>query len=291
MTHVSLRLLGKAGRYPLYSVRRYDNLLICEPSLVWGATVQTVVQTHEEHSEVAVYRPEEVRLYASVVLSEADPFNNGWLIVEPWTYDETIALPEGHADLTDSSVEDFLREQAERLRDRELQRDGRTSFDRFRQHHGPYDLARTGDLGACLQLISSVDPEDRLCIRGLTKLLSSMALAHTLWFMEEAALAAYISLEAALQMIRQHLERESGTTASYDDVYGYLERTFPTGVPLVRFLREIHEIRNVIVHPSNRFGEFWAPPMLADDCYEAIEWLVPLYRHVLLGEVFDPDAA
>ena len=103
-------------------------------------------------------------------------------------------------------------------------------------------------------------------------------------------MAAHVSLAAALEMIRQHIESERGKDVAYDDVYGYVEDAFPGGA-LVDFLRDTYDLRTMLVHPSSRFGEYWAPPMQADDVFEIIEWLVPLYRHILTGEALEGNAA
>ena len=61
--------------------------------------------------------------------------------------------------------------------------------------------------------------------------------------------------------------------------------------PLVSWLRELYDLRTIAIHPSSKFGEYWTPPMDADHCLEAIDWLIPIYRHILLQEIPDEDAA
>jgi hypothetical protein len=154
-----------------------------------------------------------------------------------------------------------------------------------------YEYSNLPVAEATVELVRAINVNDRLLIRGLAKFLVARALSHERWFLEEAGIAAFTSIEAALSIIRQRLEPELGREAAFDDAYEYLRMNFPTGEPLVEWLRELYDLRTIAVHPSSRFGVYWTPPMDADHCLEAIDWLIPLYRNVILQEIPDRDAA
>ena len=98
------------------------------------------------------------------------------------------------------------------------------------------------------------------------------------------------ALEAALAVLRREIGQGNIAAASYDDAFTHLKLTFPTGSPLVDFMKYLYDVRTTIVHPASKHGLHWSPPMYADDCYEAIEWLIIFYRYLLLGEILEEDS-
>ena len=97
-----------------------------------------------------------------------------------------------------------------------------------------------------------------------------------------------LECDQSLEFIRLHLEYETGKAASFKDVFDHIRERFPTGDPLAEYLEELYDTRIIVVHPGSRFGEYWAPPMAADDCYEAMDIAIYLYRYILLDEVWAP---
>ncbi|HEX6036524.1 hypothetical protein [Longimicrobium sp.] len=145
-----------------------------------------------------------------------------------------------------------------------------------------------GDEQAVLELIKAVDVRDELIIRGLSRLIAANHLVSYAVFFEESAVTGYISLEAALECLRQDLENTTGSSASLKDVFQIIRETFPTGESFAEVLQTDYENRIMMIHPNSRFGEYWAPPVHADEAYELLDSLVHLYRYILLGEVWDP---
>jgi hypothetical protein len=283
MRTVLLRLLGNRGRYPEQDFAWASHLLSVSGPLRWSAVRQHLHTPIGEYSEVQVLSPEEVQLFAALALSVSSPTDHGHLRAEPLTHAIPIEIDTGRLDLRSTAIRGLLADKVAAVPELSHYAEGALQPDDF------YSIPSIGD--QLRELIRAINPRDRLLIRGLSKFLTAQALQRERWYLEEAGIAAFISLEAALTIIRQHLEFTRGRSASFDDAYDYLRVTFPTGQPLSEWLRELYDLRVIAVHPSSRFGEFWAPPMDVEHCFETIDWLITLYRHILLGEVPPADAA
>jgi hypothetical protein len=277
MGRILLRLLSKRGRFPKDDIFGSSHALCSSARIPWSAVSQRVVPTGEEFSEIAVFSPEEVQLYGALALALPDPHINGQIGVEPLSHSVTIEVATPRLDLRSKAVRRLLLSEASQFAE---------TFHEYRVDKLYADYERTDyELAEpTLELVRTINIRDRLLIRGLSKFLTARALSHEFWFLEEAGLAAFISLEAALSIIRQHLELQYARPASFHEAYEYIRATFPTGSFLADWLLELYDLRIIAMHPSSRFGEFWSPPMDADHCLEAIQWLVPIYRHILLGE-------
>lgn len=280
MRTVLLRLLGDRGRYPEEDFAWASHLLCVSGPLRWSAVRQHLHPTLDEYSEVQVFSPEEVQLYAALALSIQDPHNHGHLTAVPLSHAISVKIDTDRLDLRSPAVRRLLADKAAAT----------PEFSHYREavHQDYGSPVAVGD--QIRELIRAINPRDRLLIRGLAKFLTAKSLIGELWYTEEAGLAAFISLEAALTMIRQHLEFTRGCSVSFDDTYEYLRVTFPHGEPLSEWLRELYDLRVIAVHPSSRFGEFWSPPMDVEHAMETIDWLVTIYRHILLGEIPEADA-
>ena len=101
---------------------------------------------------------------------------------------------------------------------------------------------------------------------------------------EAASLSLFVSMGAATEFIKQHLEHAQAKTASYADVYSYLKGLYPYGEEFVAFLEEMYEHRVIATHPSSRFGDYWTPPLMTSDVYDFRKYVMGIYRHILLGE-------
>ncbi len=282
---IILRVLGNAGGYPSRNFISDDHILFVREDIVWSA-VRQPPSSYLEDMELAWLWPEEIRLYAAVTLLEPHPELYGRYFVQPWTTGANVGSEEW-ANGFGSEV--FLREATNRAL--EFAASARISKFFLPQRDQPYELYERGEFEEITELISAIDPDDELLLRGLSKLLSANHLIRYREFIEEAGLMAYISMEAALEFIRQYLELETGLQKSFKDVFEHIRVTFPTGEPFAGVLEMDYENRIIMVHPANRFGEYWTPPVYAGECFEAMYSIIHLYRYVLLGEIWDPNAA
>lgn len=283
MPRILFRLLSKRSRLPKDDIITSTHLLCSSAATPWSAVLQRVTPGGEEYSEVAVFAPEEVQLFGALALALPDPGLNGQVGVEPLSHSISIDIPARRLNFRSLEIRQVLMRRASRLL-------AKLAVCRDEGHCPDYVRTCHALAAPTLELIRSIDIRDRLLIRGLSKFLSARALSHEWWYLEEAGMAAFISLEAALCIIRQHLESKTKRPASFDDAYDYIRATFTGGATLVDWLLDLYDFRTITVHPSSRFGEFWNPPMEADHCLEAIDWLVSIYRHILIGEIPNADA-
>jgi hypothetical protein len=156
------------------------------------------------------------------------------------------------------------------------------------QPSGDYYLRDRGKAKHVLKILRRVDPSDDLLLRGLAKFQSALYLIRLPPFMEEAAVAAFVSREAAFLMIKENLERERGQRCKLDDVTAHIREVFPTGEPFADVLDMDHEARLMFVHPKTEFGVYWCPPVFRQECYDSVKTLMHLYRYILLGAVWNP---
>ncbi len=91
---------------------------------------------------------------------------------------------------------------------------------------------------------------------------------------------------AALEYIRLQLcETMGSSNVPFSEVSNYFRRTFPHGDEVAEYFELRYEERIIATHPANRWGEFWAVPLMMGDVYHLRKSLIGLYRHILLGEV------
>lgn len=275
---VILRLLGNRGFYPKYPIETSNHLFFANEEVAFSVVRQP---WDIEVPEVALLMPEEIRLYAALTLSEAFPFEKGRFRIHPWSPGITVNEPGGSKEFSTSAFVD--------LANSEMARQCEAGERDYLINSGrPFE---TGDLGSrevVCDLIDKIPMVDELIIRGLSRLLSANHLITFAGFLEEAAVIGHISLEAALEYIRQTLSRFAGKELSFSDVFDHIEETFPTGEAFAGVLRQDYEARILLIHASSRFGEFWSPPVMAGECYELMHSLIHLYRYIILGEIWEP---
>lgn len=275
---VFVRLLSPLGSYPSYHVVTPDHVLVASEDLAWSAVRQWSEDEHFRRGEIAHFWPEEIRFYAALSLVEPQPRTYGrfWIKTLGWT-DELEDISENKP-LTDEDVQARAEElAAEMAESPETWRAG------FGQEDQDYRLLDKHSQNDIFELLRRIPPTDDLLLRGLSKFLIAGELFGS--YVEESGLAAFISMEASLEILRQMLDVDN---ASFDDVFDHIRSEFPTGEPFAAELQNSHDARTAIVHPSSRFGEFWTPPVHREECVEMIHYLVYLYRYILLGEVWEP---
>lgn len=255
--------LDPRGTYPRFSILTEDHSFFSSGDLVWSAVVQPPVRMEPwDHPELYTLTPEEIRLYSAVVLAEPNPFDRGY--VSPVYHRGTVArildLP---GPLDSPEFAEFMDER----RPKSLR----------------YELHNAGTGQEALEALNAFDSSDELLVAGAGRLLSSLRLASA-DFGEEAHYQAFVSMGAAMEFIRLHLEFRDGV-ASMKSVYQYFEQTFPFGNHFPEFLEQMYDDRVAAFHPSSRLGEYWAPPVWTGSDYELRKWLLEIYRHIILGAI------
>ena len=277
---VIVRLLGPHGFYPSYAIERPTQLFIPAPEGPWCAVIQAPLPEEWEIGEVTALAPEEVRLLAAITLSEPDPWTNGRPIITHWV--EGPVEIEGVSDLTSPELRGRVEEAVTKLRGQS------NSSSAPRAPYAPpreFRIAEIGRLSDALDLLDSIDCSDQLLLAGLARLLGGTRLMFAAHEMEEGALCLFVSMNAGLEFVRQYLSDQLQRDASFSEVHEYLTDIYPDGSRIAELYEYMYEHRLAATHPANRLGEFWAPPLMADDVYHLQKNLIVLYRHIILGEL------
>jgi hypothetical protein len=285
-TVVSLRILGKTGHYPDFPIRTRSHLFVPTKNLVWSAVVQRPVGRNWQVGEIYSLLPEEVRLFSSITLCEGNPCRNGYLYPTNWAGKIIRGAEFATTRLNSSEASTRLSEFAIQLAEGSPQPTARM----WTGAPDEYALAEgIGSSRDALALIRAFDIKDQLLVAGVARLLGANRIMATMDAEEEAAVSLMVSLGAAMEFIRQGLSESRGKDQEFLKVYDYLRCVFPTENYLVPFLEEMYEARVMIHHPSSRYGDVWAPPLMADDVWELRRVLTVLYRHIILNEMrIDP---
>lgn len=279
--NIIVRVLGRRGSYPRFPLVLDNHILVADDSIVWSAVRQPPINEDGWGTEVNWLHPEEIRFFASLSLIEPFPNTHGFYLAEPWTDGEWLSDTGGP--LSSPEFLDLARTSALGQLAAAQQSDYLLT-----QPHRDYYFRERGTAEEVLEILNNIDPADDLLLRGLSKFQSSANLIRLAPYMEEAAVSAFVSREAAFLMLKEHLEVMSGKRASLKDVTDHIREVFPTGQPFSDVLESDYEARLMFVHPVTDFGAYWCPPVFAEECYDAVKTLIHLYRYILLGEVWTP---
>ncbi len=278
---VSFRVLGKRGNYPNFSLLTPTHAFFSSPHLIWSAVVQRPLPDEWVKAEVCTLTPEETRLLGAIFMSEKDPFEQGTIHPQLWVH-RHIALEGDPPDLSSEDFRTFAEQEAQ-----DMAREDTEAKWYPPQREGDYDRQDTGSMEDARRFLNACDVEDQLLLAGIGRFLSSLRLCAESFFREEAFVQATISLGAAMEYIRLHLEQKEGAVQSFANVCDYFRTTFPFGDHFPDWLKWVYDLRVAAIHPSSRLGEMWIPPLDADDPYELEKWLVVIYRHIILSEIPD----
>jgi hypothetical protein len=252
-SNVVVRVFEPLTEYVLPGFRHRDAIYAPDAEVVFAATRQIHDALEYVTTEVATLLPEEVRLCATLALSV--PEGRGIAAFVP-SVSDTIAL-DSATDLSDPGS---------------VARCRKSAIELLKQNRRPkreYEFrdAERSDSETEKRIFEAIDVEDGVLIRGLYTLLKSQALVgcDLTLFMEEAFMNAQISREAALQLIREHLQATGRPNASFADAHDYIRRSFDLGEPLAKFFEDLHEKWVETKHPFSSVGEEWAPSIWADD--------------------------
>jgi len=264
---IALRVFGTEGQYPSFEIRSARHVFVPSESLVWAAVIQPVLPDDWDLGEVVSLVPEEVRLLSAIALCERDPWERPRTTITHLA-NSYMTLGAGDLNLTAPAIFEHVADKARSIAPNNLQ----------------YRVRPLGSRDDALALLERIDVTDQLLLAGLARLLGAGRLIAAHNEREEAAISLYVSMGAALEFIRLHLSVNAETDISFGEVHAYLRRALPNGNRLAEYFAEQYEERIIATHPSNRFGEFWAPPLMADDVYDLQKSLIVLFRHILLDE-------
>jgi hypothetical protein len=284
----AVRVLSSDGVYPVQPLVINGFAILAAEDFAWCAVDHPDLDdSHSERpgcraGEISWLTPDEIRFFGAVSIAEPHPRTNGRLL----TYTSTgYGILEVEERLSEDANQ--LIEQSRAVATRML--DGATGERRLEPDTNQRPTTIPRDYTASVKsLLEAMDAGDPLLYRGLYKLLMASELRRHPKFLEESALSALISREAALELLRRKLSSRGGARLSKEDVFEHIESTFPTGEPFVEVLHTDWEARIMITHPVSEYGEHWSPPVEAEECFDALTSLTYLYRYLLLDEVWTP---
>jgi hypothetical protein len=283
-----VRVLYSDGDYPPAPLVVAPFGVLAADDVAWSAVLSTGGLGYSATSsrlgapigEISWLTPQEIRFLSAATLAEAHPRTNGRIRIYTRTWPEPLELEE-------PVTPDRLVAASRALAANTLARMGGHDLPIGHDLVQPLDRDYTA---VVRRLLDRMDSTDALLHRGLYKLLMATELRRHLQFLEESALSALISREAALELLRRKFSAAAGTRWKLDDVLAHIGTTFPTGEPFVEVLRSDWDTRVMIAHPVSEHGEHWSPPVEAEECFEALHTLTYLYRYLLLDEVWAPAA-
>jgi len=281
-----VRVLYSDGLYPSTPLVVAPFGILAADGVAWSAVQSTSRLGYSTTSsrpeapigEISWFTPQEIRFLSAATLAEAHPRANGRIRIYTRTWPEPLELEE-------PVTPDRLVSASRSLAAKTLVRIGSNEDQPKGYNLDPLDRDYTAEVR---RLLDRMDRTDSLLHRGLYKLLMATELMRHHQFLEEAALSALISREAALELLRRKLSAAAGTRWKLDDLLAHIATTFPTGEPFVDVLRTDWDVRVMMAHPVSEHGEHWSPPVEAEECYDALHTLTYLYRYLLLDEVWEP---
>lgn len=277
----TVRLLSPDGHYPKQSFcDGVDAVLGVDEDLVWSAVHQ--FQQIDLYPEGATSRltPGEVMFYSALSLAEAHPLQHGRLGI--FVAGEAVDVRFDGLNGSESALLERSRAIAKRLASAPATR--WSVIPSVEQKPSFSERCYEDETRRLLEAMTT----DRLLLRGLYKFLMAAELRRFPHFLEESALSAFISREAALELLRRKLSEASGGRLNKDDVFEHIRQVFPTGEPFVGVLQTDWEARVLMVHPVSKFGEYWSPPVTTEECFDALYSVIHLFRYLLIDEVWRP---
>lgn len=260
-----------------------DFAVLASENIAWSAVHDPKIPYDYPEGATSWLTPDEIRFFAAASLAERRPRRRGrlWIIGGPRA--KELELDETKNGRVDPEL----------LLDRSRSIAHELFEDDFEwgpavRYESPEVIDRDYS-SSTVELVRAIDPADPLLHRGLYKFLIATELIRFPQFLEEAALSAFISREAVLELLRRKLEDKTKTRLKREDVLNDIRVSFPSGDSLIRVLETDWSARIVMVHPVSKYGEYWSPPVHRGECWDALHKLTYLYRYFLLDEVWEPD--
>jgi hypothetical protein len=139
-------------------------------------------------------------------------------------------------------------------------------------------------------LVSAIDVNNHLLIRGLGALIKAGMLSCHAEFAEHACIALWIALDASFQLFRREMEANGHHNPSAVDVGNYLESLQGFEPSGERYFADFYTERVKTIHPGSKFGVYPAAPLAADEYRLLRDGLVPTYEYLILGRLPRPTS-
>lgn len=268
-----IRLMASSGLYPKDSFIHKDALFKSSTGFPYTVVRLNKYDKQKYDGETGWIFPSEIRLLAALSLSY--PPDIGRVCFYPNYLEVEIDKQIRERDFRNEKFQNNL-DRIINLKFTGLEHDSLSGFQNFDfQNNSPNKDDRE-------ILFEKIDVSDSLLIRGISYLLKAQMLSRNFIFTEEAALLAFISLNAALDLVRERLVDQGIKNPTYKDAFKYVESLKEFGNNYSDILEMCWEQRVMLVHPNSKFGILSLGGIFADDFYETYGELTTLYRHLLL---------
>jgi hypothetical protein len=274
------------GIYPRGVFRSPTAAFLADDEITFAVTHCSTWRNHKNlpYSEVNWMNPELVRLLGSFIFCEK--FTDRRCLFYPHVY-EDMQLVNANLDLTQ---EDCILEVKRAVLNEAIFSRPNLVPEPSTQHSQMGYLFAASDLDIPLRdtywgLIST---SNLLLMRGIQALIKCDMLSRHPEFQEEAAIAAFIALDASFEMVRRHLQERGISNPSAADAAKWFHDTFdgPLGFEQPEdghFFGEFYTQRIQTLHPGSRFGDSPFAALAIDDRIHLRQALPGLFAYLVSG--------
>lgn len=276
-----IRLFSPRGLYPRGVCAAEKSLYVADDEVAFSvvyAKAYDQMTSNFPYSEMDWATPQEVRLWASILLCEDDEGPRVLLYPEHQTF----------AFLDSQSCD--LRDNVTHLEIRRLVLEELASRGQSPTHMDVFDTEVNLDRQP--KFLPRIDEDDHVLLRGITCLIKCDMLSRYYEFTEEAIIVAFIALEASFSLVVKFLKRSGHVNPTAQDAGKWLDDTFnrPLGIEPGdrRYFEEIYEQRVITMHPSSRHGDCPYAPLMVDDLFDLRRDLREVFAY-LVAEGHGPE--
>tara|TARA_R100001377_G_C3193801_1_gene111687 strand:- start:1021 stop:2157 length:1137 start_codon:yes stop_codon:yes gene_type:complete len=291
-SHV-VRLLTPLGTYPSETVLLNDSAIFISNEICFSIAPRSTDNISDEYySEVEWAEITELRLFGAVMLSIDRDY--GYCSIFPFRSAHYLDL--ANLELNSETLEHIKNLLIDEINapEREIPGCEHKIPNSYRSSYFPYLPKVCGGEEYILhkegvrkelmaKIYSKFHLKNYLLVRGVATLIRSAMLARS-DFIEEAAISAFISLDASFNMVLRILRNSGAINPSSEDAMKFISNTFYSDAE-GKYFEYYYEQRIRTVHPDSRYGIFPHAPLYVDDYYHLFNDLLELYAYFICGYV------
>ncbi len=288
-----VRLLTPLGTYPSETVILNDSAIFISNEICFSIAPRSTDKISDEyHSEVEWAEITELRLYGAVMFSIDREY--GYCSIFPFRSAHYLDLV--NLELNSETLERIKDLLIDEINAPERQIPGYEQKipNSYRSSFFPclptvcggkdYTLCNDGMRQKLMvKIYNQFNVKDYLLVRGVATLIRSAMLGRS-GFIEEAAISAFISLDASFNIVLRILRNRGALNPSSEDAMKFISDTFYSDAE-GKYFEYYYEQRIRTVHPDSRYGIFPHAPLYVDDYYHLFNDLLELYAYFICGYV------
>lgn len=282
---IVVRPFSRRGFYPNYDLHFGDYFFgEINGQLIGVAPKLPIPGGDEFYSEFDLFSPGEIALMTALTLSV--PEDMGAVRVYPMPI--SAVLTDCPTDLAHTSP-DFVSSCARICEEAEIHERIIGEREYAKREADQYQFHDFAEVELANSVLAEFPTGSALLLRGAHALIKAeMLLSHS-QFNEEAALSAYIALEASYQLISQKVQSQSSGKIKPINIADYLRKNYDERWADEGYFSEFYMDRVAVVHPVSRYGVFPYAPISHCDFLTLLDYLVPMYRWIILSRQYEPD--